>query len=174
MGKDDREADAPPWARRLRAHWEAQTPDFDAQRTWVGLEARLRRERSTWQRLRAWAVRPLGAGALGFGAGAACAFLAAVLVWGPSPSRDGGADFTPLAGAQRPSSTTAAHLQVVFRPTARVAEIEALLGSLGLEVVAGPGALGVWVVAVAPTDAERVRQALQQAAAVQSVELAAR
>jgi hypothetical protein len=65
-------------------------------------------------------------------------------------------------------------LQVVFRPTARVAEIEALLGSLGLEVVAGPGALGVWVVAVAPTDAERVRQALQQAAAVQSVELAAR
>lgn len=174
MGKDDRETDAPPWARRLRAHWEAQTPDFDAHRTWAGLEARLRRERSAWHRLRAWAARPLAAGALGFGAGVACAVLAAVLVWALPPSLDNGADFTPLAGVQREPSAPAVHLHVVFRPTARVAEIEALLRSLGLEVVAGPGALGVWVVAVAAADAERVRQALQQAAVVEQVGVAAR
>jgi anti-sigma factor RsiW len=60
-------------------------------------------------------------------------------------------------------------LQVVFRDTATERELRAALTAAGVEIVGGPGQLGVYKVRAAPDKADAALAALQQNRAVESV-----
>lgn len=117
--------------RRLRRQIEAESQTAGQQR-----------QRRRWQGL----------------AIAASVLMAAQLAWfwGATP-RDG--DYTPMAAP--PVAPGAVVLQLRFRPEARLAQIEPLLQRLGLRVIDGPGAAGVWRVQLQGGDAAQVLQALQ-------------
>lgn len=58
----------------------------------------------------------------------------------------------PLGAATPGTSTDRTMVQIVFRDTATEAQIRGLLREVGGEIVAGPGALGVYTVRLAATD----------------------
>jgi anti-sigma factor RsiW len=59
-----------------------------------------------------------------------------------------------------PAADAGARLQVTFRPEATEAQIRALLAEAGAQIVAGPGALGVYTLSVAPEKLDAARERL--------------
>jgi anti-sigma factor RsiW len=86
-----------------------------------------------------------------------------------------GNDRLGTLSAPQPAASEGRLLQVTFKPQATEAQLRALLNTAGAEIVSGPGALGVYVIAV-PTDrAEAARAVLAgRADLVESVTLAPR
>lgn len=100
---------------------------------------------------------------------AASVLMAAQLAWfwGAAPRE---VHYEPMAAP--PVAPGAVVLQLRFRPEARLAQIELLLQRLGLRVIDGPSAAGVWRVQLQGADAAPVLQALQAERAL--IESAAR
>ncbi len=59
-----------------------------------------------------------------------------------------------------PAAVEGARLQVTFRPEATEAQIRAVLAEVGAQIVGGPGALGVYTLAVAPETLAAARERL--------------
>ena len=68
------------------------------------------------------------------------------------------ARLTPLSAP--PETVEGARLQVTFQPGATEAQIRALLSETGAQIVGGPGALGVYSLAVAPAKLAAARERL--------------
>lgn len=76
------------------------------------------------------------------------------------------ADYAPLEAP----AAAGALLQVTFKPAATEADIRAALAAAGAEIVAGPGALGVYTLRVAPGRESEAADALaRESRAVESV-----
>ncbi len=154
-------------AEQLRAHPAA----FDAAANWQRIATRLQAERD-WQqatsahrshrRVSWWQA------VLAYGLGAATAAAVAVAII-PLQTHQAPAEVQPLGESASAVPAGEVILQVVFRDEATLGHIRALLAAQGAQVVGGPGALGVWRIAVPAARADSVRAALQKDAAVQSV-----
>jgi hypothetical protein len=169
------------WVERTQQHLAETSPVFDEQAGWQRMQDRieaatekvsiappdrLARQSSVLQRLKSqfsdqiekiihWWQKPVVAtfalvmivGQMGL--------LAAVVsyVYNVEPQT---ATVTPASGEKGlPNSIT---LAVVFNDTATLMQVQQLLGSVQAQVVGGPGAIGVWEVAV-PKD--RLNEAMQ-------------
>lgn len=89
---------------------------------------------------------------------AASVLMAAQLAWlWDGASRDG--VYEPMSAPS--TAVDGVAFQLRFRPDATLAQIEAVLQRLGLRVIDGPGAAGVWRVQLRDGDAQQVLQALQ-------------
>ncbi|MCR6497053.1 hypothetical protein LJB71_13030 [Thermomonas sp. S9] len=106
---------------------------------------------------------------LTFATGGACAALVMALLapmtLAPSPPST---PFVALSGPATPVPTAGARLQVAFAADARLADINALLLQLDASVVAGPSALGLYTLQVAPDTAAQALQRLQSSPLVDS------
>jgi hypothetical protein len=81
------------------------------------------------------------------------------------------AEQEPLAGGVAAPLGDSVVFSIAFRPEAREAELRALLGAAGAQVVAGPSALGLWRVAVPKARVDAALAAWQAAPAlVESVQ----
>lgn len=165
------------WLARSKAQLQQAPLTFDVAAHWQSIAARLpaspaaaatstsplpqrpHRLRLLSSRWSAW----LGGWALG----AACAagVIAAV---GLHPPGTAPASVQPLSAASAVRSDQVL-LQVVFADNARIGEIRALLAPLSVQVVAGPGSLGVWRIAVPAAQARAAQRALAASALVESV-----
>lgn len=124
--------------------------------------------RSPWQALWRWLGEASPTRSLGL-AGLALAQAAVIVVLLQRPADDAGPGQVPLS--QLPSLADGALLQVTFAPTATEAQIRAALQLAKATLVAGPGALGVYTVAVPRAAAVASAAALrQQAGVVDSVQ----
>jgi hypothetical protein len=110
--------------------------------------------------LRRWWETPARGWALG-GLTLAQAAVIAVLLWQPP-----GSDQEPLSDPRLPALGDAVLLQVTFAPTATEAQIRAALQQARATLVGGPGALGLYTVAVPRANAAAATAALQQQAGV--------
>jgi hypothetical protein len=62
----------------------------------------------------------------------------------------------------------AVQLSVVFKDTATAFQMRTLLDSLQAQIVGGPGAIGVWVIAIPKENLTKAAQAMSQAPFVES------
>jgi hypothetical protein len=157
------------------------TPELDMNRGWQSLRARL--DDAAQPQAVAPEGRRLGAGrgwmpwvlaamimeALGLGA------LGTALWWRPAPRMaavaSAPAAYRTLAAPERAAQP--ATIRVVFSSTMTLAQLEALLSTARLEVVAGPGASEVWSLAPTPDSNRAARlAALSQLRASPDVRLA--
>jgi len=113
-----------------------------------------------WSRWSRWS-RPLLALA------AALVLAQAVVIGQLLKGGTGGGAIVPASGDAR--VTTGVQLQVVFRETASEKDLRTALTAAGVEIVGGPGQLGVYKVRVAADKADAALAALQQSSAVESV-----
>jgi hypothetical protein len=168
----------PPWSgdsafsRRLQSHWQAQTPPLDTHAAWQRLQAQLPPARPRLrERLAHW--RELWLPTMTFAAGAACALLVLALLPSRflSPQTGDAGTFVALSGPPPAPAPHADHalLQVGFTETARITEINRLLLQLDASLVAGPSALGLYTLAIAPDKLAAVQQQLQASPLVDSV-----
>lgn len=124
--------------------------------------------RSPWQALWHWLRQASPARSLGL-AGLALAQAAVIVVLVQRPADDVGPGQVPLS--QLPNMADGALLQVTFVPTATEAQIRAALQLAKATLVAGPGAIGVYTVAVPRAAAMTSAAALrQQVGVVESVQ----
>ena len=124
--------------------------------------------RSPWQALWHWLRQASPARSLGM-AGLALAQAAVIAVLVQRPANDVGSGQVPLS--QLPSMADGALLQVTFAPTATEVQIRAALQLAKATLVAGPGAIGVYTVAVPRAAAVTSAAALrQQVGVVESVQ----
>lgn len=124
--------------------------------------------RSPWQALGKWLRQASPARSLGL-AGLALAQAAVIVVLVQRPADDVGPGQVPLS--QLPSLADGALLQLTFAPTANEAQIRAALQLAKATLVAGPGAIGVYTVAVPRAAAATSAAALrQQVGVVESVQ----
>lgn len=167
--------DSTPWprdsalSRRLQEHWQAQTPSLDTHAAWQRLQAQLPPARPRLsERLAQW--RNVWIPTITFAGGAACALLVlAVLTATPRvPERDADT-FVALSGPTPAPASQGGVLQVTFSDNARIADIEALLLQLDASLTAGPSALGLYTLTVAPDKLDAARQQLQASPLVESV-----
>lgn len=167
--------DPTPWprdsafSRRLQEHWQAQTPPLDTHAAWQRLQAQLPPARPRLlERLAQW--RNLWIPSLTFAGGAACALLVLALLPATSrmPERDADA-FVALSGPPAAPAAQGGVLQVTFSDSAPIADIDALLLQLGASITAGPSALGLYTLTVAPDKLEATRQQLQASPLIESV-----
>jgi hypothetical protein len=100
---------------------------------------------SPWQAFSQWLRHASPARSLGL-AGLALAQAAVIVVLLQRPADDAGPGQVPLS--QLPSLVDGDLLQVTFAPTATEAQMRAALQSAQATLVAGPGAIGVYTVAV--------------------------
>lgn len=124
--------------------------------------------RSPWQALWHWLRQASPARSLGL-AGLALAQAAVIVVLVQRPADDVGPGQVPLS--QLPTLADGALLQLTFAPTATEAQIRAALQIAQATLVAGPGAIGVYTVAVPRAAALTSAAALrQQVGVVESVQ----
>lgn len=69
-------------------------------------------------------------------------------------------DLTPLSGSNQPVNGTV--LQLTFVPSSTEAQMSKILNNAHAEIVSGPGALGIYVVQVPSSDADRAVKAFEQ------------
>ncbi|MDB5804630.1 MAG: hypothetical protein JWN73_1952 [Betaproteobacteria bacterium] len=98
---------------------------------------------------------------------AACLVVVQAVVIGTLLHRTGDNSITPAGAAA--STAAGPLLQVVFHETATEAALRAALIGASVEIVAGPGQLGVYTVRTAPDRADAAIAVLRQNAAVESV-----
>jgi hypothetical protein len=158
------------WLERIRQQLEDAAPPFDLERNWQRVAARIDAERE-WDRAqnrRAHERRPWWWALMAYGMGAA---TAAILMTGvaPEPWRADTA-VVPL-GAEESTAKGAARvrLQVVFSDQATLAQVRAALSPIDAEIVAGPGRLGVWTIAVPASSADQAEKVLRALPIVESV-----
>lgn len=176
------------WVERSQAQLAQDTPAFDARLGWQRMEERLtagsapaaRKKPSpaspvSWaqaqlaaliDRATAWWKKPV-IGALASAMIVGQMGLLAAVVKQMSPERAEVTSATPLSGGQ--SVDGAIVLSVVFKDTASLLEVRTLVDSVQGRVVGGPGALGVWDVAVPK---EKLAEALKTLTAAPAVESA--
>ncbi len=124
---------------------------------------------SPWQAFWQWLRHASPTRSLGL-AGLALAQAAVIVVLLQGPGRDTDPGQVPLSDPRLPDLTEAALLQVSFAPTATEAQIRAALLQARATLVAGPGSLGIYTVAVPREAAETAAAALRlQAGVVESV-----
>jgi hypothetical protein len=175
------------WVQRSQAQIAEDTPVFDADRGWERMEERLAAgvkqpsmaKAGSLPNPVAWAQTQLAAlldraaawwrkpaiGALASALIVGQMGLLAAVVKQMSPERAEVTNATPLSGGQ--SVDGAVVLSVVFKDSASLLEVRKLVDSVQGRVVGGPGALGVWEVAVPK---EKLAEALQIFAAAPAVE----
>lgn len=129
---------------------------------------------SSLHKLWRWLRQASPARSLGL-AGLALAQAAVIVVLVQTPSDVGGPGQVPLSNDPRlpglPALADAALLQVTFAPTATELQIRTALQQAQATLVAGPGAIGIYTVAVPRAAAARSVAALrQQAGVVESVQ----
>lgn len=160
------------WLARSAEQLRQHPPTFDAQANWRRIAARLQAERD-WQQATtpATAVRRRVSwwqALLAYALGAATAAAVALAIV-PQQTPEAPAEVQPLAQSAPAAPAGSVMLQVVFRDDATIGHVRAVLAAQGAQIVAGPGALGVWRVAVPAERAQAARAALTHDPAVQSV-----
>lgn len=111
-----------------------------------------------------WSLRPA------LGTALVAVVLVQALVIGSLLQRDV-AEQVPLAGGTATVAADAVVFSIAFKPGVSEAQVRTLLQAQGLQMVAGPSALGLWRVAVAKTRAEAALAGLRAATAlVESVQ----
>lgn len=157
------------WLEHTARQLDAAVPPFDAEASARRLRARVREDhRASTRRfdwVRSWTGWWTAAGSFGLGAAAAAAVTVFLIGTGPQPT----APVVALEGAEPSAPAGVATLQVVFRDDAPAAQIRRLLSDIGGEVVGGPGALGVWRIAVPQAQVAPALAALRASPWVHSV-----
>lgn len=116
---------------------------------------------SPWQALWQWLRKASPQRSLGLaGLALAQAAVIVVLAQRPADAPDGGQ--TPLSDPRLPALADSVLLQVTFAPTATEAQVRAALQQARASLVAGPGTLGIYTVAVPRATAEASTAALRQ------------
>jgi hypothetical protein len=124
----------------LRNALQSGAPDFDVESHYARLAARLPRHA---RRARPWRalLQPQWLGPGAFALGAVCAMLLTPTIIPVEPA-------TPVAveplGSASHIGAEQRLVQLRLRPDMTVGALQALLSQANAEVVAGPGALGIW------------------------------
>jgi hypothetical protein len=158
------------WLERIRQQLEGAAPPFDHECNWQRVAARIDAERE-WDRAqnrRSHERRPWWWALMAYGMGAATAAILMTVI-APEPWRADTA-VVPL-GAEESTAKAAARvrLQVVFSDQATLAQVRAALSPIDAEIVAGPGRLGVWTIAVPASSADEAEKVLRALPIVESV-----
>ena len=125
---------------------------------------------SPWRALWRWLQQASPARSLGL-AGLALAQATVIVVLVQGPADDGTQGQVPLSDPRLPALADGALLQVTFAPTATEVQIRTALQQAQATIVAGPGALGIYTVAVPRAAGEASAMALrQQVGVVDSVQ----
>lgn len=154
--------EAEEWAEIAFVVREDLAAQPDSSRAWERIERRIERERRPQREIReprppawAWWRSPT----LAWGLAAAQFVLVVGLAAYLAAVRPEGTTWTTLGGPVQ-SRAEGARLLVVFQENSAVLEISALLESVEGQIIAGPSAQGVYVVAVEGTERAKAESAL--------------
>lgn len=177
------------WVERTQQQLADQEPAFDAQAGWSRLQRRIEspelaapkpsasptnalvawlktQARTRFSRAAAWWRKP-AVGVLASAMIVAQMGLLAAVVTQLRDVQTVVEGVVPASGA--PSLEGSAMLSVVFKDSASLLEVRTLIDSVGGRVVDGPGALGVWLIAVPTKQLYASVKRLSTAPAIESV-----
>jgi len=159
------------WLARTREQLRQAAPAFDADGNWRRIAARIQAD-TAWQaalqRRPAWSLRGWQT-LLAYGLGAATAAAVVLILPLQPPGMPAPPPVAPLGAASPAQATDRVVLQVVFQDETKLADMRAILTALDAEIIAGPGKLGVWHIAVPAQLARAARQKLADDPRVDSV-----
>lgn len=157
------------WLREVRDQTRSSVPDFAPEPGLQRLMEKIRAERKIAKPVRRfWPRFELNGWSPAMGFAAVLIVLQAVVIGGLLTRSEG--THQTLSG--RGAGIEGTRLQLTFRPDAREADLRAALVSVQAEIVAGPGALGVYTIVVPPENAKSALAQLQRRSdLVQSVHL---
>jgi hypothetical protein len=170
---DERPSDGPgeiQWIERMRRQLEGAAPPFDRERNWQRLAARIDAERE-WSRAqshRPHERKPWWWALVAYSLGAATAAILMTVV-APEPWHTDAAVMPLGADKTTTHADARVRLQVVFSDQATLAQVRAALSPIDAEIVAGPGRLGVWFIAVPASHVDEAEKVLRALPIVESV-----